>query len=331
MNDMKNKIFLLLSAICGVLLTAAATDYGDPQNWVRCEADKPGTTFDVFYIYPTLFCNPLSPRMDLRKDPHIRTRVTNFTAEQTSLIAPHARVFSPVVRQLDYSHIAIAICSKRGWRNHRRLNSGAKDALEAFRYYLEHYNQGRPYVLVGHSQGSMDLYLMMLKAPEIAVKSGFVAAYLIGLPRLTANEIAADMAPRGIRPAAKADDLGVIIGWNTQLPGTNNPLFIARRTYCINPLNWRTDATPAGAEEHHGAIVYDLQLKRARIVKNFSGARIDPDSGALLVSPPEAERYEFHNFAGNGIMHVNDIWFFVVNLRENIDLRVKTWYEKYGR
>ena len=328
---MKCRFLLLFAALVGGLLTAEATDYGDPQNWVMREADKPETAFDVFYIHPTLFCNPLNPRMDLRKDPHIRTRVTNFTAEQTSLIVPHARVFAPVVRQLDYSHIAVAICSRRGWRSHRRLNAGAKDALEAFRYYLKHYNNGRPYVLVGHSQGSMDLYLMMLKSPEIAVKDGFVAAYLIGLPRLTANEIAADMAPRGIRPAAKADDLGVIIGWNTQLPGTNNPLFIAHRTYCINPLNWRTDATPAEAEKHHGAIVYDLKLKRARIVKHFSGARVDPVSGALLVSPPEAARYEFHNFADSGVMHVNDIWFFVVNLRENIDLRVKTWYEKYGR
>ena len=55
------------------------------------------------------------------------------------------------------------------------------------------------------------------------------------------------------------------------------------------------------------------------------------DSGALIVSPPDAARYELNGFAGSGVMHVNDIWFFVVNIRENIELRVKTWYEKYGR
>ena len=29
-----------------------------------------------------------------------------------------------------------------------------RDALAAFDYYIRHYNQGRPFVLVGHSQGS---------------------------------------------------------------------------------------------------------------------------------------------------------------------------------
>ena len=321
---MKNKFLFILTALAGVLLTAQAADYGDPKNWVMCEADKTGTSFDVFYIHPTLFCNPLSPRMNLRKDAHIRTRVSNFTAEQTAVIVPNARVFAPVVRQLDYSYVAIAIGSRRGWRKYRMLNSGANDTLAAFKYYLKHYNRGRPYILFGHSQGAMDLYLMMLKSQDIAVRRGFVAAYLIGLPRLTGNEIAADMAPRGIRPAAKEDDLGVVIGWNTQLPDTNNVLFTVRNTYCINPLSWRTDTEPAAADLHRGAIVYDLELKRVRVVRNFSGARIDPERGALIVSPPDAARYELNGFAGSGVMHVNDIWFFVVNIRENIELRVKT-------
>ena len=329
-NDMKIKYFLLLTALGGWLLTAKATDYGNKTNWVRCDADKPGTTFDVFYIHPTLFCNPLSPSMNLRSEPHLKERVYNFTTEQTDVIVPNARVFAPVVRQLDYSHIAIAICSKRGWRKYRRMKSGVSDTLEAFRYYLEHFNRGRPYILLGHSQGAMDLYLMMLKSQDITVRKGFVAAYLIGLPRLTANEINADMAPLGLRTAAKADDLGVIIGWNTELPEANNILFTVRNTFCINPLNWRTDAVTAGAELHRGALVYDRKAKRALIVKRFTGARPDPGRGALIVAPPEAERYEFHGFGDSGVMHVNDIWFFVVNIRENIELRVEKWKAKYG-
>ena len=328
---MKNKIFFILTVLGGVLLTAKATDYRDPKNWVMCEADKPGTGFDVFYIHPTLFCNPLSPRMNLRRDPHLRIRISNFTSEQTAEIVPRARVFAPVVRQLDYSNIAIAICSKRGWRRYRGLNSGVNDTLEAFQYYLKHFNRGRPYILFGHSQGAMDLYLMMLKSPDIAVRRGFVAAYLIGLPRLTGSEIAADMAPRGIRPASGEDDLGVVIGWNTQLPGATNFLFTVPNTYCINPLNWRTDAVPAGADKHRGALVYDLKLERVRTVSGFSDARVDAGCGALIISPTEAKRYEFHGLGESGVMHVNDIWFFVVNIRENIELRVKRWKEKYGR
>ena len=328
---MKIKYFLLLAALGGWLLTAKATDYGDKTNWVRCDADKPGTTFDVFYIHPTLFCNPLNPRMNLHANPHLKERVYNFTVEQTEEIVPNARVFAPVVRQLDYTHIGFAICSRRGWRKYRRMNSGVGDTLEAFQYYLKHFNRGRPYILFGHSQGAMDLYLMMLRTRDITVRRGFVAAYLIGLPRLTANEINADMAPHGIRTAAKADDLGVVIGWNTELQEANNILFTVRNTYCINPLNWRTDATPAAAEKHRGALVYDLKTKRVRTVKHFCGARVVPARGALVVSPTDTKRYEFYGLGDSGVMHVNDIWFFVVNIRENIELRVGKWREKYGR
>ena len=329
MIGMKSKILLFLAAICA--LTAAATDYGIPSKWVVCEADKKDTEFDVFYVYPTLFTNPLSPLMDLDAEPRLRERVFNFTTEQTDAVVPHARIFAPAVRQLDSSAIARVICSKRGWRNSRRILPGVNDTLAAFRYYLEHFNNGRPYILMGHSQGAMDLYLMILKSPEIRTSRGFVAAYLIGLPRLTANEIAADMAPHGIRPASRADDLGVIIGWNTQLPYADDFLFTVRGTYCINPLNWRTDATPAPAALHHGALVYDLKEKRARTVKHFCGARIDPKRGALIVSPPNHGRYELRGFTGSGVMHIYDIWYFVVNIRENIDLRVSKWRAKYGR
>ena len=324
-------LWALLAAICGFLPTAAATDYGDPRSWVCCEADKPGTSFDIFYVYPTLYYNPLRRHMEILTEVHVRERLYNYTTEQTDIIAPRARVFAPAVRQLDYTRITLAICSKRGWRNVRALAPGVDDTTAAFRYYLKHFNKGRPFILFGHSQGAMDLYLMMRKVPELSVKRGFVAAYLIGLPYLTANEIAADLAPRGIRPASRSDDLGVVIGWNTQLPKTDNFLFNARGTYCINPLNWRTDETFAGREKHRGALVYDCLEKRARIIKNFTSAQVDTKRGALIVRPPKGKRYDTAGFAGSGVLHIDDIWFFVIDIRDNIELRVKTWRKKYGR
>ena len=36
-------------------------------------------------------------------------------------------------------------------------------------------------------------------------------------------------------------------------------------------------------------------------------------------------------FAGSGVLHMYDVWFFAVNIRENIELRVKKWREEYGR
>src|SRR6185312_4254839 len=45
----------------------------------------------------------------------------------------------------------------------------------AFHYYLDHYNHGRPYVLIGHSQGT--IHLTRLLASEI--ENGPAAARLL--------------------------------------------------------------------------------------------------------------------------------------------------------
>ena len=331
MKNIGMKMIPALAALFALALTAAATDYSDPASWACCDANKKGCSFDIFYIPPTLFCDPLNPRVNIKGDAQLRRRIAFFSSYQCASIAPGARVFSPFVRQLDYSHISWGVCSPGGWRRFRPLTPTVEDTREAFEYYMKHFNRGRPYVLFGHSQGAMALYLMMRREPAVASRRGFVAAYLIGMPHLTANEIAADLAPRGIRPASRADDLGVVIGWNSQRHGVRNIFFTKPGTYCSNPLNWRTDATPAGADRHHGAVVYDYRLRRDVFMKNFCSARIDPKYGALICDPPLNERYETSGFAGSGILHMFDVWFFAANIRENIELRVKKWREKYGR
>ena len=331
MKDFRTKLFPVLAALFAIALTAAATDYADKKNWACCEADKPGCDFDIFYIPPTLFCDPLNPRMNIRRDTELRRRIARFSARQCATVAPRARIFSPFVRMLDYSYISLGVCSPGGWRRFRPLIPTVDDAREAFRYYLKHFNHGRPYVVFGHSQGAMVLYQVIRREPAATSRRGFVAAYLIGMPHLTTEEIAADMAPRGIRPASRADDVGVVIGWNSQCPNVGNVFFTKHGTYCINPLNWRTDATPARANEHHGALIYDRREGRNVIVKNFCGARIDPEFGALVCDAPPEGRYMTRGFAGSGVLHMYDVWFFAVNIRENIELRVKKWREEYGR
>ena len=330
MKNIGIKTIHMLAALFAIALTAAATDYGDKKNWACCETDKPGCDFDIFYIPPTLFCDPLHPRMDIENDAELRRRIARYSVYQCSVIAPRARVFSPFVCMLDYSYISLGVCSPRGWRSFRPLIPTVDDAHEAFRYYLKHFNHGRPYIVFGHSQGAMVLYQTLRREPAVTLQRGFVAAYLIGMPHLTPEEIAADLAPRGIRPASRADDIGVVIGWNSQCPNVKNIFFTGRGTYCINPLNWRTDATPAGADAHRGALVYDCRERRNVIIRNFCGARIDPKHGALICDAPPEGRYMTRGFAGSGILHMYDVWFFAVDIRENIELRVKKWKAKYG-
>lgn len=325
---------LLLSALsvlfCAFVAAAEATDYRARANWVIRETEKPDTEFDVFYVYPTLFSDAKHPYMDWKNDSKLRDKTERFVKAQTGIFGPRARVFAPYVRQLDYLRVVSAWAPGRDWRNAPKLEPGIEDTLQAFRHYLEHFNEGRPYILFGHSQGSMDLYLVMKRTKLAAPAAGFVAAYLIGLPRLGAEEIAADLAGCGIRPASGAEDTGVVIGWNTQSPAARNPGFTGNGTYCINPLNWRTDGTSAPKSANAEAFFYDYRDRTYRSVPRFCGARIDVKTGALLVDLPENSRYDAKGFMGRGVFHMNDVWFFAGNLRENAVLRVKAWRQKYG-
>lgn len=65
------------------------------------------------------------------------------------------------------------------------------DALAAFDYYIQHYNQGWPCILVGHSQGSAMTKLILFEYlhahPDVYERT--IAAYPIGVS-ITTQELA---------------------------------------------------------------------------------------------------------------------------------------------
>jgi len=87
------------------------------------------------------------------------------------------------------------------------------DATDALDYFLTNLNEGRPFILAGHSQGAATLLALlenyMTKHPE-ALKR-MVAAYPIGYA------VTKDFLARtGLKFAEGATDTGVIVSWNTE-------------------------------------------------------------------------------------------------------------------
>ena len=321
---------LLCLAVLGCCAVLFAVDYADKSNWVIRD-DAPATeaqSFDVFYVYPTLFSSRDKELMDWKKSPKLAKKTAGFVRAQTTELFRHGvRVFAPYVRQLEYGRI-LELTEDMPLES-TKLRYGFQDTSDAFRYYLEHHNGGRPYILLGHSQGAIDLYILMKNTAEIAVERGFVAAYLAGLPKLTKARFERDFAGRGIHPAADADGLGALIVWNTQSPTAKNPYFTGPGVLCINPLNWRTDATPATKEENIEAYFYNYRTGNAKRVAHFCGAAVDPAKGALIVDLPALSKYDARGFMGAGVFHMNDIWFFAGNLRANALLRVQNWRARH--
>jgi len=321
--------FSLIFVVAISLFALEELDFSSDRNWIIREPDKQGMAYDLFYAYPTLSAHPERTYLD-RDDENTMAKVMQFVQAQTGIVAAEARIFAPFIRQLEYGSIIKMIKDNDllkdnddGIAARKAFDQGVDDLAKAFEYYRKHYRQDRPFIFAGHSQGAMELYEMLRKDTWISKDNGFVAAYLIGIPKLPTMKIEGDFKGRDIIAAKGEEDLGVIVVWNTQHKDTTGSLFTDKGMYCINPLNWKTDGTPADKKLNLGAFFYDYRNNSTQKHPNFCGAAIDLEKGALIIDLPANSQWDANGFLGKGVFHMNDIWFFAENIRQNMLLRAK--------
>lgn len=116
----------------------------------------------------------------------------------------------------------------------------AREACESFDYYMECKNNGRPFILAGFSQGAM-LTVDVLKHMTDRQFSQMIACYTLGY-RLSAK----DLQHPHIKAATGETDKGVVVSFNSTQTREAIWSFVSEgAATCINPVNWKTDATPA--------------------------------------------------------------------------------------
>ena len=113
---------------------------------------------DVFYVYPTVFLSKKDKRWNIPlNDTDQKRKIIDLAVNfQASAWVDAGRMFVPFYRQ---AHI----------RAYDHLDGLGRDALllaytdvkAAFEFYLENYNNGKPIILAGHSQGSTILNLLL--------------------------------------------------------------------------------------------------------------------------------------------------------------------------
>ena len=145
--------------VCSTPLPTTALNpngYGSVGN-SRPARDPP---IDCFYVYPTV-----SYDQGLNSD-LLPGREERLAAEtQFARFASVCRPYAPMYRQMTVAAVAAAATGADVTRN--ALIAFA-DVRAAWRDYLETKNKGRPFVLIGHSQGS--LMLQQLIAREIETR-----------------------------------------------------------------------------------------------------------------------------------------------------------------
>lgn len=280
-------------------------DYNSDDYWYQTGKEYDENKIDVFYALSTALVS--AKDKDGKKSYHsilsdedrkimqgeyeyISSEM--FDSEHFNLIAPYYRQVTFEAYELPDSKKLFAA-----------MIPGVTDICDAFDYYMEHQNNGRPFILAGFSQGGIMTQVLLMHMTDQQY-SQLIAAYSMGY-EVSEKELGMDH----INVATGEDDLSVLISYNSVAStDTMWDQIEGSAAACINPLNWKTDDTPATLK-YNG--------DKAKV-------HIDKEKQVLIVEGLDSEKYDGMGYPiAKGVYHMWDIRFYAKEIRENAIHRAK--------
>ena len=314
------RILLSLSVIMLLLSCQsfeAAPDYSDASSWAYY-AEGEGKDVDLFLICPTVDMGEegnLSMSLD---DEETKAAFIGALNMERGIYEDTAAMYAPFYRQMTFPVYEARIAEEG-----KHLQIAYSDVEDAFLYYIENINSGRPFILAGFSQGAQ-LVLMLLEEhfSDPYLQERLIAAYCIGW-KVTEEDL--EGYPH-LRMGERDDDTGVIVSFNTEAEGICDSIIVPAgvRTLSINPLSWRTDSSPADRSLNKGGCLTDYSGDVVEEIPFMTGAYIDPVRGTLRAVDIDPASYENGLFP-SGVYHLYDYQFFFRNLEENVAVRTDAW------
>lgn len=287
---------------------AVSNDWSDTASWYRNDVRM---TADVFYVYSTniLAARDSEGRRKYRSagDSTEHGWMTTECAYVNRIFGDSLNFYAPYYHQYTLESILLPADSFNVV-----YEGTCGEICQAFDYYLAHFNEGRPFILAGFSQGAQ-LLPALLKHMDAGTYSRMVAAYAMGIG-ITQEECTHPF----VRPAEGPLGWGGIISFNTVMTPESIWPFVQRNSVaCINPLNWRTDATPA-------TLVFG---------GDTATVKVDTLHHVLVAEGLDPEAYIFaplNGYCPKGNLHHWDLLFYEANLRRNALDRLNGPHEKGG-
>lgn len=315
-------------------------DYSKDESWAATARSEsaaarvaPGAAprrkkpaVDIFYVHPT------TDRSQDHWNQDIADATVNLWTDQ-SVIARQAgafnrccRIFAPRYRQATRrANFAVPALRQEAFA----IAYG--DVLRAFEYYLAHDNRGRPFILVGHSQGAAHIaQLLEERIDGTPLADRMVAAYIVGIGLM---EGAFGRAYKTIDICAKPDQTGCAVHWNSILPtgSAKQTAAFSQQAYierygdvagntmlCVNPLTFDRGMPAATSAASKGAVPGAPDAGAIKpLIRRAVSARCS-EEGLLIVEP--STQLALQPLDG-GSMHYHDIGLFYEDIRQNADLR----------
>lgn len=316
------KLFFTLFLIMSINVLFAV-DYADTQNWaalptkqdnadwtpVGLTNNQDSAQVDVFFIHPTTDVTGFKGNASLDSK-SVNNQTDNFPIKyQASVFNGSCKVYAPRYRQAVLNNFF----TKNENNSQKAFDLAYQDVKEAFEYYLKNYNNGRPIIIAGHSQGTMHAQRLLREFFDgKPLQKQLVEAYLIGFPTQE-NQF------QFLKVSETADTFGGYISYSTfgMDSKVGNVILDYRNAVSVNPLNWSTSKEFVQSSENKGS----LTKKSNEIIKHLFGAK--NGNGILEIQKP-----------GEGFVplvmknyHIYDYNLFYINIRENVALRIEKYFE----
>ena len=319
-----NSLFLgmmLLLVACNTKTSvepeATAVDYADTTYWYAFGGQqKPA---DVFYVYPTVSTISYADngsswfaditKAEVREEANGNQRFNKMLYDDYNFFAPyyHQMIFESYNQPDSILQENAAFASQ--------------DVKAAFQYYMAHGNQGRPFFLVGHSQGSQVLIELLKNGMTDEQRQLMVAAYCIGY-KVTANELA--QYPDRLAPASDSTEVGKLIIFNSVTDTTAIGMVSRGDMVGVNPTTWTALTDTISADFQLGMAKYNDARDSVLIVPCptrtflYKHNTVCPDLDPDMVFIPAYEQMFPH-----GNLHFADSWLFAGNVKQNMKCRLK--------
>lgn len=282
--------------------------YSNPLMWYR-EANTSGDKgYDVFYILPTCVWDKIDANGDtlhyatpLDSTDRAAMLMSFELAEQ--IFGGDANFYSPYYRQASLQSWSTDSLVKA------RFPLSFMDVKHSFDYYINHINNGKPFILAGFSQGAKCV-IELLKTLSDEQYRQLIASYVIGY-NITDSDT---LDYKQIKPATCSSDIGVTICYNSVASvEAIFPSFIPN-VACINPLNWSTDSTKAS-------------------LNDTVTVHVDTYHKVLIVDGFDPEHYYYKSLAflfKMGNYHLQELYFYKYALSANVKTRFEAYLENNG-
>lgn len=338
----------------GELPNPPAPDYAQRSSWAALpdrsdaadvvpENDPFGdrqasAAVDVFYIHPTTYRETAYWNQPIDDAKTNAWTDASVIARQAAVFNACCRVYAPRYRQAS----AAGVYAPPEMKAAGAYDLAWEDVRAAFEHYLKNWNQGRPFIIAGHSQGAAHTFRWLeTYGGDAKLRARLVAAYPVGIA-LPGGLV--DRVFHGIPVCKTADATACILSWNTFEQGGDASAMLKgslqrfEMTYgsldpqtaiCVNPLSFSSDKDAAPATWNLGALPATTPQGRLPATEaGRLGARCE--SGVLFVDAPPAEGYAIVPLPGK-MLHFNDFDLFYQNIRANAVARADAYIAAQNR